>query len=281
MSSGEVCTIYLLTNSVNGKVYVGQTWLPLHIRMGRDGSNYKNSLYLFAAIQKYGADKFHYDILAQCSDQATADYLEEYYINIYDSRNHGIGYNLKYGGSVGKHSDETKAKISQTLKEQASQWSPEMLAKRSAPIVGYWTGKQRGPQTKERVQQTIDAMKDWHANNTHPMLGKIHSEEAKRKIGEASKGRKDSPETTKKRSLAKMMDPGREQNILNAYLSGQTIDQIESTFETGRSSIYRILKRHNVARAREHKGWTGKQHSEESKQKMAEARKKYWEEKHE
>lgn len=73
MRSGEICSIYLLTNTVNNKIYVGQTWLPTHIRMGKDGSNYKNSIYLYNAIQKHGADKFQYEILIQCRDQESAD----------------------------------------------------------------------------------------------------------------------------------------------------------------------------------------------------------------
>lgn len=274
--NGEICSIYLLTNIVNGKIYIGQTWLPLHIRMGKEGSNYKNSLYLYGAIQKHGADKFQYEILVQCRDQESADYLEEYFINQYDSRNHQIGYNLKEGGSAGRHSDETRKKISETLKAQAATWSPEELAKRSAPIAGWWTGKERGPQTEEKKQHTIAFMKNWHADNQHPMLGKHHSEESLRKISEASKGHSVSDEHRKAISKAHKMGSEREIAILQSYQDGKTIADIESVFQTGRSSIYRILKRNNISRERDHKNWAGKEHSEETKQKMAEARKRYW-----
>lgn len=277
--SGNICAIYLLTNTVNGKIYVGQTWLPLHIRMGKDGSKYKNSLYLFSAIQKYGVDKFQYEILVECRDQESADSLEEHFINKYDSRNSQIGYNLKEGGSSGRHSDETRKKISETLKAQATAWSSEELAKRVASIVGWWVGKERGPQTEEKKKRTTIFMKGWHTNNQHPMLGKHHSEESLRKISEASKGHPVSEEHRKSISEAHKMDVGREAAILQAYQDGKTIANIEFNFHTSRSSIYRILKRNNISCERDHKNWTGKEHSEETKQKMVEARRKYWESK--
>ena len=248
MKSGDVCSIYLLTNSANGKIYVGQTWLPLHIRMGKEGSNYKNSLYLYNAIQKYGADKFKYETLAQCRDQTSADYLEEYFIDKYDSRNQEIGYNLKHGGSAGKHSDETIAKISNTLKAQAALWSPEELARRSAPISGYWEGKQRGPHTDEWKENNSQFMIERHKIDGHPMLGKHQTDEAKTKISTALKGRVLSPEAVKKSAEARKMPIERELAIVQAYQNGDIISKIETDFQTGRSSIYRILDRNNVAR---------------------------------
>ena len=56
--ANEFVTIYLLTNTINNKVYVGQTWFPFNTRMGKDGKNYKNSIYLYGAIQKYGSSAF-------------------------------------------------------------------------------------------------------------------------------------------------------------------------------------------------------------------------------
>src|ERR1700743_807675 len=108
----EKCTVYLLTNSINGKIYIGQTWeQPVEKRM-KGGSKYANSPYIFAAIQKYGVENFKYTILAECKTQEEADRLETENITKYDSRNPEIGYNLKEGGSHGKHSEESKLKIS-------------------------------------------------------------------------------------------------------------------------------------------------------------------------
>lgn len=247
MRSGDTCFIYLLTNIVNDKIYIGQTWLPLHLRMGKDGSNYKNSVYLHNAIVKYGADNFKYEVLVKCEDQETADSLEEYYIDQYNSRNHEIGYNLKQGGRGGKHSEETKEKIRNSIKNK--EWSSEALIGRAQGGKS-WKGKKRGPHTEEWKNDNSQRTKEWHQNNIHPMSGKNQSEEAKTKISKANRGRKLDPEMVKNRSIKRMMNPEREQAILQSYKDGKIISEIEKEFKTGRSSIYRLLKRNNISRER-------------------------------
>lgn len=195
MERNEKCTVYLLTNTVNQKIYVGQTWYPLEYRMGRDGGKYSNSVYLYGAIQKYGVNSFSYRVLEECADQQEADQHEQYWIDFYKSRDHKIGYNIKGGGSVGLHSEETKAKISKTLKAQAEQWTEEEKAQRVAPISGWWEGKERGPHTEEWKDNNSKMMIQRHATQGHPMQGKHHTEEAKAKISQAGIGRKMNPES--------------------------------------------------------------------------------------
>ena len=198
MKSTNICTIYRLSNIENCKNYIGQTWFPLNKRMGKNGSNYKNSIYLYNSIKKYGIDKFKYHILAQCSDQETADYLESYYINIYCSNNPEIGYNIKNGGSNGKHSADTINKISETLKNNYAALSLEQQLKRCGPIIGYWLGKERGKYDEERKQQISFGMVEWHKENTHPMLNKHHTDDAKDKISKSLIGRTINPESIKR-----------------------------------------------------------------------------------
>src|ERR1700722_11690485 len=143
------CIIYLLTNLLNGKVYVGQTWMPIELRMGKDGFNYSNSPYIFNAIKKYGCENFKYTVLETCQTQEIADKLEEQYMMQFNSRNLEIGYNLKEGGSAGKHSEETKIKIAETLQSQFNAMTQEEKNKRAEPISTYCLGKERGPHTEE------------------------------------------------------------------------------------------------------------------------------------
>ena len=199
--------------------------------------------------------------------------MEEHFINQYDSKNPQVGYNLKHGGSAGRHSYATKKKISDSLKTKI--WSPQALLGRS--VAGkLWKGKKRGAHTKEFKDQVSEFMRGWHSENVHPMLGKTHSEESKLKISEASKGHPVSEEHRQALRKAFKMDDGRERAILQAYKDGKTIAEIEAFYQTGRSSIYRILKRNNISRERDHKNWAGRTHSEETKRRMAEARKEYW-----
>jgi group I intron endonuclease len=279
----RVNSIYLLTNTFNGKIYIGQTWNKVENRLGDNGVGYSHCTHLYSAILKHGCDKFRYtDVMAICGDQETADYLEDYYIEEYRSRDPKIGYNIKGGGSAGKHSEETKKKISETLKAQAAAWSPEILAQRTEAISTYWLGKERGPHTEEWKEGNSKMMIERHKNTPHPMLGKNHSEEALAKMSEASKeawrSGSYSEESIKKRAAARMMPKEKEQGIIKTYQEGKTIDDICGTFETKSSGVYRVLNRNNIPLDNGRNHWDGKTHSEETRQKMSEKRKQYWEE---
>ena len=66
----------------------------------------------------------------------------------------------------------------------------------------------------------------------------------------------------------------KERAIIQAYQKGINISDIEKEFETGRSSIYRILNRNNIPRSNNFTKWTGKKHSEDTKNKMSEIKKR-------
>lgn len=275
------CTIYLLTNKNTNKVYVGQTWLPsLSLRMGKNGINYINSTKLYNSIQKHGCDKFEYTILEQHETQSEADIAEDFFIRCYDSLNPEKGYNLKQGGRGGRHTEETKKKISKSLSEKV--WSPEAIAARAA-AGKQWLGKKRGPQSEEQRLQNSEFMKERHATDGHPMLGKHHTDEAKGKMSIGTKNAwaagKYPIESIQKRASNRQMPLEKEVAILAAYASDMIISDMENLLETGRSSIYRVLKRNGIARERVNDHWTGKKHTDQTKEKMAVARTTYWAEK--
>lgn len=110
----EQGTIYLITNVVNDKKYVGQTrqqlnkrWLA-HITESRIYSDRP----LYKAINKYGLDNFKIRILEECG----VDKLNEreiWWIDFLDSYRNG--YNATTGGEYFEHTEETKQKISEKL----------------------------------------------------------------------------------------------------------------------------------------------------------------------
>lgn len=120
------CEIYKITNLTTGKIYVGQAVSHIlnHKRYrpyGRDGrfkchiseafSTKKNqSHYLNNSIRKYGVADFVVDLIEYC-EIAEADDKEIHYIKHYNSL-FPNGYNLKNGGSVFTHSDESKKRVS-------------------------------------------------------------------------------------------------------------------------------------------------------------------------
>ena len=103
--------IYLITNLVNNKLYVGQTvntishrWKD-HLYESYNG-NKSNSL-LHRAIVKYGESNFDVKEIEECQDNLLNE-REKYWIKYYDTYyTHDKGYNLSYGGEGNtKYSDE-------------------------------------------------------------------------------------------------------------------------------------------------------------------------------
>ena len=109
--------IYMYTNKINGMKYVGQTICKLSKRhnehIKRDNS------YIDMALRKYGEDNFTLEILEDnISDADTLNNREIYWINFYDSFNHG--YNLTKGGSGGStFNTEEALKIIDLLRSSA------------------------------------------------------------------------------------------------------------------------------------------------------------------
>lgn len=106
----DTCKIYKITNLVNGKLYIGQTWQPLQRRFTQHCSG-SACIKLRRAIEKYGRENFHIELIDEVDNQSDADHLEDFWIRSYDAIN--VGYNIKEGGSHGRHSAETIKKMSE------------------------------------------------------------------------------------------------------------------------------------------------------------------------
>jgi group I intron endonuclease len=115
--------IYLITNKINGKRYVGQTSQSLQKRWNRHKSpmNHRRSSYLYNAICKYGAESFEIKPLVIVGTKQEMDYYEQELIKVLDLRNPEKGYNLTEGGGgmLGfKLSKETRQKMSDHVKSE-------------------------------------------------------------------------------------------------------------------------------------------------------------------
>lgn len=91
--------IYLISNDVNNKLYVGQTIQSLNKRFNGhccySKSDRSVNMYIKRAIHKYGRDKFHITLIEECP-VSKLNSREQYWISFYDSYN--TGYNLTKGG---------------------------------------------------------------------------------------------------------------------------------------------------------------------------------------
>lgn len=92
--------IYIIRNTVNSKVYIGQTRVSVetrwqeHLRHARYGDQIINR-----AMRKYGVDKFYIETLEICNLDVI-DCREMYYIDLYDSTDKSKGYNVSIGGKT-------------------------------------------------------------------------------------------------------------------------------------------------------------------------------------
>ena len=105
----HVCIIYLITNKINNKCYVGQTWNTLQKRWLNHCSN-KGCIKLFNSIKKNGRENFSVKFLTLAHTQEVADFWEKVFILKFNSIENG--FNIREGGSRGKVSDATKKKMS-------------------------------------------------------------------------------------------------------------------------------------------------------------------------
>lgn len=105
--------IYIIRNTVNEKVYVGQTKVSLklrfqnHLSAARRGNDYV----IGKAIRKYGEDKFYIELLEECTVEELNE-REKYWISFFNSTNNKYGYNISLGGNVVRTTKELdKSKI--------------------------------------------------------------------------------------------------------------------------------------------------------------------------
>ena len=193
-------TVYMHTFP-NNKVYIGITKMNTQNRW-LNGKGYKTSRKLNLAIQKYGWDNVEHKILYEKLTKEEAEQKEIELIAKYDSTNDYYGYNIEKGGNhQGKMSNETKQKLSVIMK-----------GKNVGDKNGMY-GKHHSIETRIKMSQ----------NNTRYMLGNHLSEEVKRKISEANKGKILSEETKNKirktkieRGLAYSSEEERYQARLNS-----------------------------------------------------------------
>lgn len=98
--------VYIFTNNINNKVYIGQTSVSLEARYKQHMYYSKTkSTYFYDAIKKYGIDNFKFECLKElkCDTlQELSKQLDEweiFYISHYKSNNKSFGYNLTKGGT--------------------------------------------------------------------------------------------------------------------------------------------------------------------------------------
>lgn len=170
--------------SPNGKCYIGITQQIPQKRWKNNGRGYTNNKHFWRAIQKYGWDNFKHEILYTGLTKEEAEQKEIELIAYYDSANPLKGYNRDLGGnSIGKHSEETKRKMSEAQKGEKHHhynkcYPEEVRKKQSVARMGeknHFYGKHHSEETKMKIREMA--------------TGRTRSEDVKRKLSNIQKSR--------------------------------------------------------------------------------------------
>ena len=198
--------IYMYTNLINNKVYVGRTCQTLESRAGHKGTRYQGCIKFWNAIQKYGWENFKCEIIEKDLTDGEAQVLEEKYIRLFDSVDNG--YNVLYDSS--NYSDNYRKSVSEAVKsssknkERAEKLKETMKGKNNP-----FYGKHHTKETIEKMRNvklgkklTEEHKKKISEHNTRPFLGKHHTKETIEKMRNAKLGKKLTEEHKKKVGLA-------------------------------------------------------------------------------
>lgn len=185
--------IYSITNTVNGKRYVGQTSdytkrMNSHLSSLRGGRSHNR--HLQAAFNKYGEDSFRFDVIEYCDIDQLND-REQYWIESMGT--YRDGYNLDQGGAGirGYHyTDEQKQRISNALKGRT--FSDEARAKMSKnhadfsgqnnPVYGIPWAQRTSTECQASMKQKLSQC---FSGCNNPNYGKTMSDEQKAKLSAA------------------------------------------------------------------------------------------------
>lgn len=214
--------IYKIENKINGKIYIGQTKKDVSRRIATHIKNNKH--YVQKALNKYGLESFVISVIDEARTQESLDEKEKYWIKFYNCRA-PKGYNCTDGGDgvrgykftekdieknrqshLGKKaSEETKQRMSiaQKGKRISEEHKKRLSEFRKGTHPTEATRKKlseshKGKQPKlgtHPSEETLIKMRNRRMTESQKQhlreinTGKHHSEETRRKMSEAQKGK--------------------------------------------------------------------------------------------
>lgn len=186
----DLYQIYLVTNLINDKKYVGQS-IKNHSRnyLTRwkehiPTESQKHLDRLACAIKHYGVENFDVMLIEDDIPEFKIDELEMYYIEYYNTfYKNNCGYNMTLGGQGihgYTHTEETLKKISESSKIKWDDWKahPEILEARNLKI----SNKLKGKVFSESHKRKLAEIAHTRTGEKNSFYGKHHTEESKAKM---------------------------------------------------------------------------------------------------
>jgi group I intron endonuclease len=192
--------IYIVTNSLTGKQYVGLTKRPVsdrwkqHVRVAKNGAK----TYFHRAIVKYGERAFFVEHVASAiSLDALADLERQVILQVNPAYNQTNGGEITLGR---KYDDATKERI--RVANTGQKRTPEQCAAISAAVKVYY--ECNPDKLADATKRLLDARRDPESIKKHGAalsaagIGRTHTEESRRKISLARMGLRHSAEVQAK-----------------------------------------------------------------------------------
>jgi len=220
--------IYKIINLVNDKFYVGSTVnKKVRFRQHRKllRGNRHHCKHLQAAWNKYGEEKFTFEVVEEVADEGNLQSVEDWWLKQHVGKPYC--YNSGYSS--------------------AAPW-------RNAPP--HVTPNFGRPVTEEQKSQISQTLKEFYAADyfNHPRVGKTHSAETKAKISAAKKlnpvapwaGKERSAETKAKISAAQLGKP----KAAGRKISAEGMEKIRAAAEAGNYSHWQGRKHTEESKAK-------------------------------
>lgn len=184
--------IYKITNTTNGKVYIGQTRQDATTRIIQHKTNLKlnrhHNAHLQSAWNLYKEASFIFEVVDNASGLDELNELEKMWISKTNSLISSEGYNLTDGGQSCEFSKESRKVMSESQKkffktdrgiERLKELSQYRIGKapwnkNTKGICKSWNkGKTFGKQSPELIAKRSLAMKGKNSGADNPMYGKL------------------------------------------------------------------------------------------------------------
>jgi group I intron endonuclease len=156
--------VYLITNTVNGKVYVGKTKdfykrYCQYVSDVRARVNGRINDYLMNAFVKHGFEAFRFSVIEELEVEKCAE-RELYWIGFYNATKREFGYNLRTDSSSGMivHPD-TSVKISNRLKQE---WASGARDDHSMKMRENWKRRDKSVQSDRMTRNLTKYLYEVH-----------------------------------------------------------------------------------------------------------------------
>lgn len=167
--------IYIIKNSINNKLYIGQTTYSLKKRFTNHSKFGKGVI--GEAIRKYGSENFTIEELEKCETIDQLNEREKFWIKHFNSLSPN-GYNLAEGGENRIVHEETRKKQSKSRKGYVM---PESTKKKLSEIGKTKIGENSNAYGYRFTDEQREHQRKVTLGNTN-RRGKLSSEETKNKL---------------------------------------------------------------------------------------------------